>query len=146
MTGCPAKDKMPNMSNGQSLPWPTDLIRLLREICQPTPRDEHFHGIQLICSSALEYYRGVLKLVEDENALAAKVLSRTLLETLVTLVILAKYPAKLPDFKDHGRYAHLRTMKLGSSTGSDVRLAPELDRLFAKHGIDFQELREKIPE
>jgi hypothetical protein len=145
MTGCPAKDKLSNVSNDQSLPQPTDLIRLLIEICQPSPRDEHFHAIQLICSSALEYYRGVLKLVEDENALAAKVLSRTLLETLVTLVILAKYPAKLPDFKDHGRYAHLRTLKLsGWAVENDARLASKRDRLLAKDGTDYHELERKF--
>ncbi len=125
------------------LPDPWDLIRIGIDFCKLPPKDDHFHAVQLVCSSALELFRGILKLFEEENPISAKALSRVLLETLVTAVVLAKHPEKLQDFKDCGRYLHLRYLK-----SSDGALFPELEghqlKLIAKHGADYTQLERKF--
>lgn len=128
-----------------------ELARAVVDFCRLTPKDEHFKAVQLVCGSALEHYRGALELVEAEDALCAKVVSRALLETLVTVVILAKHPEKIEDFRECGRYFHLR--KLHSEKWrddprfaefADPRLASIRDGLISKHGADYKDLEKKF--
>ena len=121
----------------------SELIRIGVDFCRLPPKDDHFHAVQLVCSSALEHFRGIVDLVKDENPIAAKALSRVLLETLVTALVLARHPEKLQDFKDYGRYLHLRYLQT-----TDGVILRELDhhrlRLIAKHGTDYAQLAQKF--
>jgi hypothetical protein len=119
------------------------LVRIVIDFCRLRYKDEHFHAVQLACSSALEHFRGIYSLCLDKNAIPAKALSRVLLENLVTAVVLAKHPEKLRDFKDCGRYLHLRSMRL-----SDTDIHPELNTrvstLLSKHGRDYPQLEKRF--
>ena len=115
------------------------LARIAIDFCRLTPKDEHFKAVQLVCSSAMEHYRGILKLIEAEDALSAKVVSRVLLEVLVTAVVLAKHPEKIEDFRECGRYFHLRRLQY-STWLTQPRLAKERDSLASKHGADYKHL------
>jgi len=119
-----------------------ELYRVVVDFCRLTPRAEHFKAVQLVCGSALEHYRGILKLVEADDSLSAKVVSRVLLETLVTAVILAKHPEKIEDFRECGRYFHLRTLH-NSKWETDPRLATPRNALILKHGADHKHLERK---
>jgi hypothetical protein len=120
-----------------------ELYRIALDFCRLTPRNEHFKAVQLVCGSALEHYRGILRLIEADDSLSAKVVSRVLLETLVTAVLLAKHPEKIEDFRDCGRYFHLRTLH-NSKWEIDPRLATPRDALILKHGADYKNLETKI--
>ncbi len=131
------------MASHLEFPDHRKLARLTIDFCRLPPKDEHFKAVQLVCSSALEHYRGILKLVEAEDALSAKVVSRTLLETLVTAVLLAKHPEKIEDFRESGRYFHLRTMH-NLKWETDPRIAGARETLISKHGADYRRLEEKF--
>jgi hypothetical protein len=81
-----------------AIPDLLNLRRIVVEFCRLPPPDEHFHAVQLLCSATMEHYRAILALVEEVNGWPAKVLSRAVLETLTTAVILARHPEKLEDF------------------------------------------------
>lgn len=119
------------------------IVRIASDFCRIKPKNDHFHAVQLVCSSALELYRGIVQLCLDENPIPAKALSRVLLETLVTAVILAKHSEKLRDFRECGRYLHLRSLIL-----ADSDILPELEshrqNLIAKHGADYDTLHRKF--
>jgi hypothetical protein len=106
------------------------------------PKDEHFKAVQLVCGSALEHHRGILKLIEADDSLSAKVVSRVLLETLVTAVILAKHPARIEDFRECGRYFHMRTLH-NLMWQTDPRFATPRDALISEHGADYKHLEAK---
>jgi hypothetical protein len=127
------------MKEAPPIPEPAGLIRLLIDFCQLPPRDDHFNAVQLVCSSALEYYRGVLTSIKDQNALAAKALSRSLLEALSTAVILAKHPEKLSDFRDCGRYTSLRFLK-SQDQEFDPIFTSGRENTIKKHGSDYLSL------
>src|ERR1039458_5753695 len=118
------------------------LARIAIDFCRLTPKNEHFKAVQLVCSSAMEHYRGILKLIEAEDALSAKVVSRVLLEVLVTAVVLAKHPEKIEDFRECGRYFHLRRLQY-STWLTEPRLAKERDSPASKHGADYKHLEKK---
>lgn len=118
------------------------LARIGIDFCRLAPKDEHFNAVQLVCSSALEHYRGIMKLIEAEDALSAKVVSRVLLEVLVTAVVLAKHPEKIEDFRECGRYFHVRTM-MNSAGEPDPELAKVIDGFILKHGADYKLLEKK---
>jgi len=84
-----------------------------------------------------------MKLIEAEDALSAKVVSRTLLEALVAAVVLAKHPEKIEDFRDCGRYFHLRTLHY-STWETDPKIAKLRHRIVSKHGADYKQLEKKF--
>lgn len=116
------------------------LVRIVIDLCRLPYEDQHFNAVQLICSSALEHFRGIERLCLDENPIPAKALSRILLENLVTAVVLAKHPEKLQDFRDCGRYLHLRSMR---STGI-AELNDRKSALLKKHGTDYSQLEKRF--
>lgn len=131
------------MASRLDFPGWKPLARIVIDFCRLTPKDQHFKAVQQICGSALEHYRGIMKLIEAEDALCAKVVSRVLLEVLVTAVVLAKHPESIEDFRQCGRYFHLRTLQ-NSTWETDPKLAKVRDGLISKHGADFKDLEKKF--
>ena len=68
----------------------------------------HFEAVRAQCAVAAKVYTGVLQLVSLLNGVSAQALLRTLFETIVGAVILAKHPEKLDDFGKHGKLTLLR--------------------------------------
>ncbi len=78
----------------------------------------HFRAVQAQCAVAIEAYTGVIQVVAAENGIAAVSLVRTLLEAVVSAVILAKHQEKLDDFKNHGKWT---TFQMARSIPADSR-------------------------
>jgi hypothetical protein len=81
----------------------------------------HFQAVQAQCAFAIEVYKGLLRVVAAKNGIAAQALLRTLFETIVSAVILAKHPEKLDDFKNHGK---LTAHRIARSIPSGSPYAP----------------------
>lgn len=120
-----------------------ELMKIVVEFGRMEPKNDHIHAVQLVCSSALEHYRGIINLCRDNNSIPAKALSRVLFETLVMAVVLAKSPQKLQDFKECGRYLHLRSLKSDDwETRED--LATLRQNIISTHGADYAALHKKF--
>jgi len=86
---------------------------LAKKITHPSAEDDHFKAVQAQCAAALEVYAGILTLVAEDNGISAQSLVRTLFETIVGAVLLAKDPNKLSDF---GKHAKLTLLRMSETT------------------------------
>jgi hypothetical protein len=93
-------------------------LRLAKKVLVVERGNPHFRAVQAQCAFAIEAYAGVLVVVDAQNGVAAVSLGRTLLEAVVSSVILAKHQEKLDDFKNHGK---LTTFQMARSTPSGSR-------------------------
>jgi hypothetical protein len=84
------------------------VVALAEKALKAPKSGAHFEAVHALCVVALRVYIGILQLVEAENGVAAQALLRTLFETVVSAVILAKHPEKLDDFAKHGKLTLLR--------------------------------------
>ncbi len=94
------------------------MFRLAKKVLAVERGCPHFRAVQAQCAFAIEAYTGVLQLVDAQNGVAAVSLGRTLLEAVVSAVILAKHQEKLDDFKNHGK---LTTFQMAQSIPSGSR-------------------------
>jgi hypothetical protein len=133
-----------HMRESEGLPEAEMLQSILLSISQMQAPSEHFQALQVICESAREIYLGLLHLIAQQLGLPAQALARTLFETVVSGVLLARQPEKLEDFRNHGKYTQLRTLHF-SEFGLDekstaqrkalqAQFAPEIAALFAEFG------------
>jgi Family of unknown function (DUF5677) len=121
-----------------------EMSQLLISIVNAESTSDHLKAIQALSRVILKFYRGVLLLVGDQNGLAAQALVRTLFETVVSGVILAKSPSLLSKFFRHGRFTHLRTLHFAKTDINEEaglrraalheRYRAEIDSLFAEFG------------
>jgi Family of unknown function (DUF5677) len=121
-----------------------NLSRILVSLVNAESSSEHFRAVQALCGVILDFYLGVLTLVGHQNGLAAQALVRSLFETVVSAIILAKSPHLLSTFLKHGKFTHLRTLHFAKSDVNEeagrrrialhAKYKVELDSLFAEFG------------
>src|ERR1700733_684885 len=75
------------------------------------PDNFHFQAVRAQCAAAYEVFVGILCLVDEDNGVSAQSLLRTLFETVVGAVILAKHSEKVLDFGMHARLTWFRAAK-----------------------------------
>jgi hypothetical protein len=80
------------------------VLLLAKKVLAVAQGSPHFRAVQAQYAVTVETYTGVLQVVDAKNGVAAMSLGRTLFETVVSAVILAKHQEKLDDFKNHGKW------------------------------------------
>jgi hypothetical protein len=105
---------MPEMFDGKD-----DFGLILLSITRLEPPDEHFRAIQAVCRVLLELYKGTMMLASQSLGLAGQVLNRSIFETSISGIILAKKPDLLEKFRRPGKYTHLRTLHFAKSDVSE---------------------------
>jgi hypothetical protein len=88
-------------------------------VIQLESTDEHFRAIQAVCRVLLEFYSGTMILVSQKLGIAGQVLNRSIFDTSISGIILAKRPDLLEKFRRHGKYTHLRTLHFAKSDVSE---------------------------
>jgi hypothetical protein len=73
--------------------------------------DEHFNAVSAQVRFAYEIFDGIATLCAAENGLSAEALVRTLFDSIINTLLLAKRPAQLQDFIDHARWNKLVIME-----------------------------------
>jgi hypothetical protein len=94
------------------------VLRLTKRLLAVQRDNAHFRAVQAQCAFATETYTGVLQVVDTQNGIAVVSLVRTLLEAVVSAVILAKHQEKLDDFKNHGKWT---TFQMARSISAESR-------------------------
>jgi hypothetical protein len=110
---------------------------LAREIVDAKADTPHVQAVQAYCAFANDIYSGILDLVVVRNGAAAQALVRTLFETIVGIIILAKHPDTLEDFEKHGR---LTTLRLARSMPSSSPFVTKAKEFMSAEGFDYDAL------
>lgn len=87
------------------------IYNLARKVAEQTTTDEHFRAVQAQVQVANQIYFAILRMLEEQNGLAAESLLRTLFDAAVNCIILAKHKEKLNDFLRNGQFTHLRLIR-----------------------------------
>jgi hypothetical protein len=99
--------------------------------------DPHVQAVQAYCAFASEIQSGILDLVAVGNGAAAQSLVRTLFETIVGVIILAKHPNTLEEFEKHGR---LTTIRLAKNMPSASPFSKTAKEFVGSEGTDYDAL------
>jgi hypothetical protein len=76
---------------------------------------DHITAVKAQAKVTLEFFIGLLLVSSKQNGLATESLLRSVFESGVNTVILAKHPEKLKDFMCHGQFTHLRMARFATS-------------------------------
>jgi Family of unknown function (DUF5677) len=107
---------------------------LANKIVEAKQDSAHFQAVQAQCAFAVKVNAGILHLVAVRNGASAQALLRTLFETIVSVVILAKHPEKLDDFRNHGKLAAFRTARaIPADSPMAKKLKGFIDATSAEH-------------
>lgn len=87
------------------------IYKLAKRVAEQTATDEHRRAVNAQVLFANQIYFAIFRMVADQNGLAAEALLRTLFESAVNCVILAKHKEKLNDFIRYGQFTHLRLLR-----------------------------------
>lgn len=87
------------------------IFNLAKKISEQATNDEHLKAVQAQIMVANQIYFAIFRLVADRNGLAVESLVRTLFESCINGIILAKHKEKLQDFIRAGQFAHLRLIR-----------------------------------
>jgi len=87
------------------------IFNLAKKIAEHPTNNEHLKAVQaqILCTNQI--YFAVFRMVADQNGLAVESLLRTLFESCINAIILAKHKEKLQDFIRAGQFAHLRLIR-----------------------------------
>jgi len=90
------------------------ISNLIERVIDIKTDDDHFKAVQAQSQFVNQVYIGILQMVISENGVCAESLLRTLFESAVNCVILAKHKEKLNDFIRAGQFAHLRMLRFST--------------------------------
>ncbi len=110
---------------------------LARKIVDAKSDSPHVHAVQAYCAFANEIQSAILDLAAVRNGAAAQSLVRTLFETIVGIIILAKNPDTLEDFEKHGR---LTTLRLAKNMPSASPFSAKAKEFMGSEGPDYDAL------
>jgi hypothetical protein len=95
---------------------------LAKEFASMTPTSDHMNAVQAQVQLTLELFVGLLNEGKTENGVAAEALLRSVFDSVINAVILAKHPEKLGDFIRHGKFSQMRQMRF------TTELTPEMQK------------------
>ena|ERR1700731_3126394 len=87
------------------------ICNLAKKVAERPTDSEHLKAVQAQIMFATQIYFAIFRMVADENGLAAESLLRTLFESAINCIILAKHEEKLVDFIRSGQFAYLRLIR-----------------------------------
>lgn len=87
------------------------IFNLAKKVAERKTDNEHLKAVQAQVQVANQIYFAIFRMVADQNGLAAESLLRTLFDTAVNCVILAKHKDKLLDFIRNGQFTHLQLIR-----------------------------------
>jgi hypothetical protein len=80
-------------------------------VAEQKSEDPHFKAVLAQLTVTNNFYLGLIHMVANENGLAAEALLRSLFDSAVNCIILAKHKEKLQDFLRNGHFMHLRLIR-----------------------------------
>src|SRR6476660_2097928 len=98
------------------------ILNLTKKIAEQPPDNEHLKAVQAQILVANQIYFGIFRLIADQNGLAVESLVRTLFESCLNCIILAKHKAKLQDFIRAGQFAYLRLIRFNDVMPETIKL------------------------
>ena len=91
------------------------IYELAKKVAEQKTEDNHFQAVQAQILVTNQIYFAIFRMVADKNGLAAETLLRTLLDSSINCIILAKHKEKLPDFIRNGQFTHLRLIRFAEA-------------------------------
>lgn len=89
----------------------TLIYTLAKRVAEQLSTDEHFKAVQAQIIVTNQIYFAIFRMVADQNGIATEALLRTLFDSAINCIILAKHKEKLQDFIRNGQFANLRLIR-----------------------------------
>jgi hypothetical protein len=87
------------------------IYELAKGVAGRATDSEHLRAVQAQIQVTNQIYFAIFRMVADQNGVAAEALLRTLFDSAINCIVLAKHSEKLQDFIRNGQFTHLRLIR-----------------------------------
>jgi len=84
---------------------------LSKKVAEQKTDNEPLRAVQAQIAVTNQVYIAICRMVADQNGIAAEALLRTLFDSAINCIVLAKHKEKLKDFIRNGQFTHLRLIR-----------------------------------
>lgn len=95
---------------------------LAKKFAAMNTESDHVKAVQTQVKATLELFIGLLSVGQHQNGVASESLLRSVFDSVINVVILAKHPEKLEDFVRYGKFTHMRMIRFMT------KLTPEMQK------------------
>lgn len=97
------------------------IYELAKKVAERETDSEHLRAVQAQIQVANQIYFAIFRMVADKNGIAAECLLRTLFDSAINCIVLAKHKEKLQDFVRNGQFAHLRLIRFNDAMPEKIK-------------------------
>jgi hypothetical protein len=91
------------------------IYELAKKVAEQKTDNEHLRAVQAQIQVTNQIYFAIFRMVGDQNGIAAESLLRTLFDSVINCIVLAKHKEKLQDFIRNGQFSYLRLLRFNDA-------------------------------